>query len=91
MPADNAPDTKRQAVALSYERGKDVAPRVVASGRGIVADRIVELAEDSGVPIREDAALARALGALELGDPIPQEAYVAVAEVLAWVFRLDRA
>ena len=81
------PERPRRASALRYE-GKG-APKVVASGRGLVADRIVEAAKEAGVPIRSDAALAEALSALDLGTEVPEAMWQAVAEALAWAYRLD--
>jgi flagellar biosynthesis protein len=81
------PDSKRRAAALRYEGGG--APKVVASGRGLIADRILEEARAAGVPIRSDAALAEALAALEIGVDVPEELWKAVAETLAWAYRLD--
>lgn len=85
----SAPD-RRTASALHYAGGHG-APRVVAAGHGVVADRILEIAAAAGVPIREDAALVNALQSLELGQEIPEDLFVAVAEALAWAYRLDRA
>ncbi|HZU40179.1 MAG TPA: EscU/YscU/HrcU family type III secretion system export apparatus switch protein [Solirubrobacteraceae bacterium] len=81
------PEPKR-AVALSYEPGS-TAPRVTATGSGLVAERILAAARAAGVPVREDPALARALGALELEAEVPQALWVAVAETLAWAYSLD--
>ena len=81
------PDAQRRATALHYE-GQG-APRVVATGRGLIAERIVEAAREAGVPIRQDAALANALSQLELDEQIPEALYVAVAEALAWAYALD--
>jgi flagellar biosynthesis protein len=77
-----------QATALSYQRGS-VAPRVVATGTGLIAERIVAAAREAGVPVRKDPSLAQALAMLELGDEIPEILFVAVAETLAWAYRLD--
>jgi flagellar biosynthesis protein len=77
-----------EAAALSYEAGQ-TAPRVVASGRGQIAERIIAAAEEAGVPVRSDPALARALAALDLGDEVPEAMYRAVAEALAWAYKLD--
>ena len=85
----SAPERKR-ASALSYGPDQN-APRVVAAGQGVVADRILEIAAAAGVPIREDAALVNALASLDLGQEIPEDLFVAVAEALAWAYRLDRA
>lgn len=89
MPRPN-PETKK-AVALRYdhERG-DAAPRIVASGRGAAAERILEVAGDSGVPMHEDRALVETLLAFEIGKEIPAELYQVVAEVLAFVQFLDK-
>ncbi|MEM7306771.1 MAG: flagellar biosynthesis protein FlhB [Planctomycetota bacterium] len=81
------------AVALSYDRpqgGDDGAPRCVAKGKGHVARRIKEIAREAGVVLYEDVPLARALHAgVEVGAEIPEELYAAVAEVLAYVYRLE--
>lgn len=81
------PAAPRRAVALRYQGTG--APKVTASGQGHVAARIVEAAEAAGVPVRSDPALVGALASLELGREIPEELYLAVAEVLAWAYRLD--
>jgi flagellar biosynthesis protein len=81
------PGKPRRASALKYEGA--VAPKVVASGQGLIADRIVAAARDAGVAIREDAALAEALAGLDLGREIPEDLYTAVAEALAWAYSLD--
>ena len=79
---------RRRATALRYEPGQH-APRVTATGVGLVADRILAAAREAGVPVRQDPALAEALGQLELGDDVPQALWTAVAETLAWAYRLD--
>lgn len=79
----------RRAVALGYEADQDIAPRVLASGQGVLADRIVELARQAGVPILADPALARALASVELESAIPPELYAIVAEVLMYVYRVQ--
>jgi flagellar biosynthesis protein len=81
------PDKPRRATALHY--AGEGAPTVVASGRDLVADRIVEVAQKAGVPVRKDAALASALAGLELERAIPEDLYLAVAETLAWAYALD--
>jgi flagellar biosynthesis protein len=77
----------RRAAALKYEGGE--APKVVASGRGLIADRILEEAREAGVPIRSDTALTEALAALDIGQDVPEELWQAVAETLAWAYRLE--
>ncbi len=81
--ADKEPE---QAVALRYEgRG---APRVTAKGHGPVAQNIVEIARENGIPLYEDAELARFLGRVELEEEIPVVLYRAVAEVIAFAYRM---
>ena len=81
------PEKPRRATALRYEGTG--APKVTASGKGYIADRIIEVARENGVPVREDPALAEALAALELETEIPQDLYTAVAEAIAWSYSLD--
>jgi flagellar biosynthesis protein len=77
------------AAALKYDPVGDDAPRVVAAGRGLTAEEIIRVAKENGVPLHEDAKLVEALSRLDLTDAIPRELYVVVAEVLAYVFRID--
>jgi flagellar biosynthesis protein len=79
----------RRAVALRYEKGAP-APKVTATGSGLLADRIVAAAREAGVPVREDPALAEALSALEIEADVPPEMWTAVAETLAWAYRLEQ-
>ncbi len=76
------------AVALRYRPGRDPAPRVAASGRGLLGERILALAREHGVPLREDPALAEALAGLPPGEAVPPALYLAVAEVLAFAYAL---
>lgn len=80
---------KKQAIALQYNPG-DEAPTIVASGMGIVANKIIEKAKESDVPLYEDSKLANTLSKLEIGDMIPPELYGVVAEILVFVDNLDR-
>ena len=83
------PDPPRRATALRYDSETGRAPKVVATGRGLIADRILAEAESAGVPVRRDEALAAALAGLELGHEVPEELWAAVAEALAWAYGLD--
>lgn len=89
---DLTPQTvrRRQAVALQYRKGEDVAPKVVAKGAGEIADRILELAEQYDVPIYHDPDLVEVLATLQLEQIIPPDLYRAVAEVLAWVYTVNQ-
>ncbi|MDR3207383.1 MAG: EscU/YscU/HrcU family type III secretion system export apparatus switch protein [Oscillospiraceae bacterium] len=79
----------REAVALQYDKDRDAAPRVVAAGRGATAERIVSKAEESGVPIHMDPELAHTLNLLSMGQEIPAELYLIVAQVLLFVTDID--
>jgi len=81
----NQPLKDKLAVALKYE-GQG-APTVVATGRGLIGQRIVETAQAHGVPLERNAPLAQALSTIELDTEIPERLYVAVAEILAFVLR----
>ncbi len=81
---------RRKAVALRYERGRDPAPRVTARGAGDLADRILALARENNIPIQRDKALLDALYHLEINEEIPEELYQVVAEILAFVYRMNR-
>jgi flagellar biosynthesis protein len=83
-------DKRPNAVALGYEPGKDTAPRVLARGYGAIAEQIIAVARASGVPIREDPALAAALATVDLGEAIPPELYAVVAAVLAYVYKVKQ-
>ena len=84
------PDPKRQtAVALAYQ-SQDSAPRVVAKGRGLVAQAIIARAREHGVFVHESEELVSLLMQVELDRQIPSELYLAVAELLAWLYRLER-
>jgi flagellar biosynthesis protein len=79
-----------RAVALKYDQKKDRAPRVVAKGRGFIADKIIAIAEENNLPLYQDQNLIQILEALDLETEIPPELYRAVAEVLAFIYRLER-
>ena len=78
---------RRSAVALLYEPNSDNAPRVVAKGKGEIADRIIELARENGVKVHSDKTLVEILSLTELDKEIPVEALVAVAEILSYIYR----
>ena len=79
----------KTAVALGYEPG-DVAPRIIAAGKGELAQRIIEKAKEADVPLHKDEKLAATLSKLEIGDTIPPELYEVVAEILVFVDRMDK-
>ncbi len=87
---DKPKGVRRKAVALRYNAEQDAAPRVVAKGAGHVAKRIIETAEEHGVHIHEDPDLVAVLSKLDIEAQIPESLYRAVAEVLAFVYRLNQ-
>lgn len=85
----NEKEKPKQAVALLYDP-QDNAPRVVASGKGALAERIIEKAKESEVPVHTDGKLAETLARLEIGEAIPPQLYEAVAEILVFVDAMDK-
>ncbi|MGI9420165.1 MAG: EscU/YscU/HrcU family type III secretion system export apparatus switch protein [Geminicoccaceae bacterium] len=82
-------DEPTSAVALGYERDGDDLPRVLAKGRGAVADQIIAIAEEHGIHVHRDEDLVEVLDRLEIDAPIPVAAFAAVAEILAHLYRLN--
>jgi len=81
---------RKQAVALGYDPTVDEAPRLLAAGQGKIAERILELARLNGIPLKEDPALAEILVKINIGEIIPPALYQVVAEVLAYVYRIQK-
>ncbi|NLX76859.1 MAG: flagellar biogenesis protein [Clostridiaceae bacterium] len=79
----------KKAAALSYSPDRDRAPKVVASGKGVIAEKIIEKAREEKIPVVEDSDLASELSVLDTGSEIPVELYEVVAEILAFVSRVD--
>ena len=79
----------KKAVAIQYDRSKDSAPKVTAKGKGKVAHKIIELAKEHDIPIKNDPDLIEVLSSLEINEEIPSEIYVAVAELLAFVYSMN--
>ena len=80
----------KTAVALGYDPNEDGAPRVIASGKGALADKIIEQAQENKIPVHEDDKLADTLSRLEIGEMIPPELYEVVAEILVFVDAMDK-
>jgi flagellar biosynthesis protein len=90
MSMKNQKTSKRNsAIALKYRVGLDSAPRLVAKGKGLIADKIVEIAKRHHVPIHFDPQLTEALSYVSIHEIIPEHLYAVVAEVLAWVYSLE--
>ncbi len=88
-PADKEPQKIKVASALKYSPDQDTAPKVVATGKGQIAEKIIDKAKEAKIPVYEDEHLAKSLSHIALGSEIPEELYDVVAEVLAFISRLD--
>lgn len=87
--AEQALHTRSQAVALAYTKG-EAAPRVVAKGKGLIAQEILSRAKEAGVYVHESPELLSLLMQVDLDERIPPALYIAVAELLAWIYRLEQ-
>jgi flagellar biosynthesis protein len=85
----NPKKEKKTAIALEYEPG-DTAPRVIASGQGYLADKILDVAQQQDIPVHKDEKLAKSLKEIEIGEYIPPELYQVVADVLVFVDAMDK-
>lgn len=85
----NEKEKEKTAVAVAYQPG-DTAPKILAAGKGAIAERIIETAKDNDVPFYQDNQLADTLAKLEIGSTIPPELYEVVAEILVFVDDMDR-
>ncbi|PRO65244.1 EscU/YscU/HrcU family type III secretion system export apparatus switch protein [Alkalicoccus urumqiensis] len=81
--------SQKRSVALGYKEGEQ-APSVKAKGRGFTAEAIIERAREAEVPVQEDPALVEMLSQLDINEQIPEQLYEVVAEVFAFVYRMDR-
>jgi len=84
-------DKNKKAVALKYDKKSGSAPKVLAKGKGLVADKIIETAENNEVPVFVDEKLSNQLMQLEIGQEIPESLYAVVAEVLVFISKIDEA
>ncbi|MBA4373176.1 MAG: flagellar biosynthesis protein FlhB [Thermodesulfovibrio sp.] len=83
-------EIRKKAAALKYTHGEDKAPQLLAKGSGAMADRIIQVAQAHGIHIKEDRALIEVLSSLDLYQEIPPELYRAVAEILVFVYKLNK-
>ena len=79
-----------KAVSLQYKKGKNAAPKITAKGQGWMADRIIKMAQENNIPIREDKDLLHLLSEIDVGQEVPESLYKVVAELLAWVYQLNK-
>jgi flagellar biosynthesis protein len=82
-------DHRKKAAALKYTSGVDRAPRMVACGRGWLAEKIIETARAHNIPLKEDPSLVEILSTLDLYQEIPQDLYKAVAEILVFIYKMN--
>ena len=87
--SDDQSNKETAAVALSYDPESEYAPKVVAGGRGAIAEQILQIAFANDVRVREDADLVQLLSAIDIDSEIPVEAFAAVAEILTYVYRAN--
>lgn len=80
----------RKAIALKYNEETDPAPKLIAKGKDAAADEIIQIAKQHNIPIQEDAALVQFLTELEINETIPEELYEAVAEIFAFIYRIEK-
>ncbi|MFE8596710.1 EscU/YscU/HrcU family type III secretion system export apparatus switch protein [Archangium violaceum] len=83
-------DDAEMAIAIKYDKEKDTAPRVVAKGMRLKAEKIREIAKQYNIPVMKNVSLANALYRIDVGQEVPEELYDAVAEVLNFIFELQR-
>lgn len=83
-------EIRKEAVALSYTPGESDVPKVIAKGKGKIAENILMKAEEYDVPIQEDPSLLELLGQLDINESIPEELYQAVSEVFAYIYHVDQ-
>ena len=83
------PEIAAEVVALSYDRGQDSAPRMVAKGSGYIGEKILEIAREHHIPLYQDPQLTRLLSQIELGDEVPESLYKAVAQVILFAWELS--
>lgn len=81
----------KKAAALKYDPVKHTAPVLTAKGSGLIADQILKLAKENGIPVQEDPSLVEVLSQLDLNEQIPPELYQLVAEILSFIYRTDQA
>ncbi|MEH6937429.1 EscU/YscU/HrcU family type III secretion system export apparatus switch protein [Bacillus sp. JJ664] len=86
----NNQEKRKEAIALKYNTELDSAPKVVAKGKGVIADEILSKAKEFGVPIQEDPSLVEVLSQLEINQTIPEDLYSVVAELFAFIYRADQ-
>ncbi|MFS0751862.1 EscU/YscU/HrcU family type III secretion system export apparatus switch protein [Oceanobacillus sp. 1P07AA] len=83
-------EKRHKAAALRYNQDKDIAPKVTATGKGLIAEEIIQRATENNIPVMKDESLVEILAELNINESIPDELYMAVAEVFAFVYQADK-
>ncbi len=86
----NKPYKVKSAISLEYQKEINSAPKITAKGEGWVAEKIIEIAQERNIPIRKDKDLLNLLSEIDLGREVPESLYKVVAELLAWVYQLNK-
>ena len=86
----NKPYKVKSAISLQYQKEINSAPKITAKGEGWVAERIIKMAQENNIPIREDKDLFNLLSGIDIGKEVPESLYKVVAELLAWVYQLNK-
>ncbi len=81
---------RKEAIVLKYDNEKEIAPKVVAKGKGKIAENILNAAKEHQIPVQEDPSLAELLGQLNINETVPEELYQVVAEVFAFIYKIDK-
>ncbi|MGP3779675.1 EscU/YscU/HrcU family type III secretion system export apparatus switch protein [Halanaerobium saccharolyticum] len=89
MTADKKNSETKKTVALKYNQNTDRAPKIIASGKGSIAEMIIKKARQENIPIREDKDVVQVLAELNIGDEIPEELYTVIAEILSFFYDLE--
>ena len=89
MTVDKNNSQTKKTVALKYDQNQDKAPRIIASGKGSIAEKIIKKAREENIPIKEDKDVVQVLAELNIGDEIPEELYTVIAEILAFFYDLE--
>lgn len=87
---DDKKDLLKKAAALSYQHGQDAAPKLSAKGKGVIAEKIIALAQEHHIPLHQDADLVEILDKVELEQEIPLEVYAVVAEIFAYIYKVNQ-
>ncbi|MAR70532.1 MAG: flagellar biosynthesis protein FlhB [Nitrospina sp.] len=86
----NKPYKVKSAISLQYQKEINSAPKITAKGEGWVAEKIIEIAQERNIPIRKDKDLLNLLSEIDVGREVPESLYKVVAELLAWVYQLNK-